>query len=64
MQYTFEYDEIICCGECPLYSEDFGCCMLDKHNLHLKELTFKGEGRPEFCKLTEKEMDELLGLNE
>lgn len=53
MMYDFEFEEITCCLHCPMYDGEFFCCNLEEDNAHLHDLTYCGEGRPDFCKLKE-----------
>lgn len=60
MRYSFDYDKITCCGDCPLHNEFFQFCTIDDDPdsvEHFHGMTFNGDGRPDFCNL--KGHDEL-----
>ena len=53
MKYMFEYDEIVCCSECPFYY-DFIYCLLEPDKRPFDNYTWLDDGhRPEFCPLIE-----------
>ena len=57
MKYVFEYDEISCCFDCPLFY-DYIYCELEamrKEPCH-RDFTDRDDNkRPEWCRLIEKE---------
>ena len=52
-EYVFEYDEITCCSDCPLFYDMF-TCELEDDERDYGEYTYWDDGyRPCFCKLGE-----------
>ena len=61
MKYIFEYDEISCCYDCPLFYDYLYCELEVMRTMHTEETCHRDftdrddNKRPEWCQLIEKE---------
>lgn len=53
MRYEFEYDEIACCGDCPLLYDHISCEIDDGERRWGDYTREPDEGRPAWCPLME-----------
>ena len=52
-RYTFEYDEITCCSDCPFFY-DYIYCEIDERPKQYKQYTWSEDGhRPDWCPIKE-----------
>lgn len=63
MFYTFEYDEIMCCYECPFFYDYIYCELEPLHTeegWHLDYTDRDDNKRPDWCKLKERKERKVL----